>query len=70
MDDELGHGRFAQPVRLDEALVNVARAIRSVHDASAGFSPSADAEWQRYETARRFTYDCVGHHDLAPWIID
>lgn len=62
-----GYPPLSDAIRSDEALVSVARAIRAVHDASVGFTPSPDAVWQSYEIARPATYDCVGHHDLAPW---
>lgn len=62
-----GSPPLSDAVRSDSALVSVARAVRSVHDASVGFVPSPDAVWQSYEIARPSSYDCFGHHDLAPW---
>lgn len=51
----------------DRALVRVARLIREFHDAVAGFTPPADARWQRLMPAEGGDIDLIAHHDLAPW---
>jgi hypothetical protein len=52
--------------RSDEALVNVARAIRAMHDATAGFTPPEPGNWQ-YRTVIPAEIDCIGHNDLGPY---
>lgn len=54
------------PQRSDEALVNVARTIRAMHDASSGFIAPDPANWQ-YRTAFPAEIDCIGHNDLGPY---
>lgn len=54
------------PQRSDEALVNVARAIRAMHDATAGFTAPEPGRWQ-YRTVIPAEIDCVGHNDLGPY---
>lgn len=52
--------------RSDAALVNVARTIRAMHDATAGFiAPDADT-WQT-RTTTPTDIDCIGHNDLGPY---
>jgi hypothetical protein len=62
-----GYPPLTDDLRSDEALVNVARAIRRFHDAAAGFEPVDPAAWNDLEVAAPIRIDCIGHHDLAPW---
>jgi Ser/Thr protein kinase RdoA (MazF antagonist) len=66
LDGEAGYPPLSEALRSDEALVGVARAIRAMHDATAGYVPVDDA-WGGMEVAVPAAIDCVGHHDLAPW---
>jgi Phosphotransferase enzyme family len=50
----------------DARLVQVAKLIRSFHDAVTGFVPLAGARWQVLIPAEG-TCDIIAHHDLAPW---
>jgi Phosphotransferase enzyme family len=52
--------------RSDEALVNVARALRAMHDATAGFTVPEPGNWQ-YRTVIPAEIDCIGHNDLGPY---
>lgn len=52
--------------RSDEALVNVARTLRAMHDATAGFAARSTAGWQA-RTAVPAQIDCIGHNDLGPY---
>jgi phosphotransferase family enzyme len=63
---ETGYPPLSDSIRSDEALVSVAKAIRAMHDATAGFVP-VDDEWYHQEYAVPAAVDCIGHHDLAPW---
>ncbi|MGO3210173.1 MAG: phosphotransferase [Brachybacterium sp.] len=56
----------APPLRLDE-LRRVGRMIRSIHDASAGFAPSAPAPWDALLPVPEGTPDLICHGDLTPW---
>ncbi|WP_326553656.1 phosphotransferase enzyme family protein [Micromonospora sp. NBC_01813] len=49
----------------DAALRRVGKLVRDLHDAAAGFSPPADAAWQRLIPPGGA--DLIIHHDLAPW---
>ncbi len=49
----------------DDQLRRVARLIRDFHDAVAGFTPPADAQWQALIPADGD--EIISHHDLAPW---
>lgn len=62
-----GYPPLSEDIRSDEALANVARAIREVHDASRGFAMSTGAPGLSYEIAGPSEVDCIGHNDLAPW---
>jgi Ser/Thr protein kinase RdoA (MazF antagonist) len=53
-----------EPLGLD-GLRRVGALIRSLHDASEGFVPPADADWQVAIPADHD--DLIVHHDLAPW---
>jgi hypothetical protein len=46
-------------------LARVGRLIRDLHDASASFTPPADARWQLLQPSGEA--DLIIHHDLAPW---
>jgi Ser/Thr protein kinase RdoA (MazF antagonist) len=49
-------------------LVRVARLIRDLHDALAGFVPPADARWQTLvPDDSGDAGEIIAHHDLAPW---
>ena len=56
----------APPLRLDE-LRRVGRMIRSIHDASAGFAPSAPAPWDALLPVPEGSPDLICHGDLTPW---
>lgn len=69
-----GYPPLTEPLRSDDALQSVARAIRAVHDASVEFVASATAQWHSYDLAAPADnalseIDCIGHHDLAAWNI-
>jgi aminoglycoside phosphotransferase (APT) family kinase protein len=68
---ETGYPPLRDALRTDEALANVARAIRRVHDASLPLPEAAAAGlvWAPNELARPAAPDIIGHHDLAPWNI-
>ncbi len=66
---DTGYPPLSDDVRSDEALANVARAIREVHDASQGFQMSSLVPGLSYEIAGPPVVDCIGHNDLAPWNI-
>jgi hypothetical protein len=66
IEGETGYPPLSEDLRSDEALVSVARAIRRLHDATAGFEP-VSGEWNDLEVAAPVRIDCIGHHDLAPW---
>jgi Ser/Thr protein kinase RdoA (MazF antagonist) len=73
--DELGrhvveyvHGAVPMPFRPDDHLAacrRVGALIRDFHDASAEFTPPADARWN--VVIAPDAEDLVIHHDLAPW---
>ncbi len=49
-------------------LVRVARLVRDLHDALAGFTPPPDARWQTLiPDASGDGGEIIAHHDLAPW---
>lgn len=60
-----GYPPLSEDIRSDDALVNVARAIRTVHDAADDFSWSTRPH--TYDAAVPDEIDCIGHHDLTPW---
>ncbi len=66
IDGVAGYPPLSAAIRSDEALVSVARAVRRLHDATAGFEP-VDGAWHDLEVAAPVEVDCIGHHDLAPW---
>jgi Ser/Thr protein kinase RdoA (MazF antagonist) len=57
---------LSAPQRSAEALANVARAIRAMHDAASGFIAPEPGNWQ-YRTAIPAQVDCIGHNDLGPY---
>lgn len=61
-----GHPPLPAPVRSERALRSAARAVRALHDATAGFIPP-DSVWDRQEVTLPVKVDCIGHGDLAPW---
>jgi phosphotransferase family enzyme len=50
----------------DEALEDVARLVRELHDATLSFRPPPDVEWQYMVGAPR-EGEIVCHNDLSPW---
>ncbi|MFC0864806.1 phosphotransferase [Sphaerimonospora cavernae] len=52
--------------RSDEALTQVARTIRAMHDATTGFVSPEPGNWQ-YRTTIPADVDCIGHNDLGPY---
>lgn len=56
----------APPLTLGE-LGRVGRLIRSIHDASEGFAPSAPTPWEPLLPAPEGTADLICHGDLTPW---
>jgi len=52
--------------RSDEALAQVARAIRAMHDATTAFTAPEPGNWQ-YRTTIPADIDCIGHNDLGPY---
>ncbi|WP_085067218.1 phosphotransferase [Catenuloplanes japonicus] len=52
-------------VASDEAIRAVARVIRELHEAAAGFVPPADARWFALTPPDRV--EMITHNDLAPW---
>lgn len=69
VEGSVGYPPLDEAVRSEEALVDVARAIRAAHDAAAGFVPPQPDVWAPLEVATAVTVDCLGHRDLAPWNI-
>ncbi len=64
---ESAYPPLAAEVRSEETLVSLAKAIRSVHDASHSFEIRSDDVWHTMETAGPSQIDCIGHGDIAPW---
>lgn len=62
-----GYPPLGAELRSEEALANVARAIRRVHDASLPLADAEDLDWVPNELARPAEPEIIGHHDLAPW---
>ncbi len=69
LDGETGYPPLSPTQRSDTTLVNVARAVRAMHDATAGFIAPDPNGWGGYEVSVPAVVDCIGHHDLAPWNI-
>ena len=53
-------------VRADATLEGVARLLRRLHDAAAGFVPPADVAWA-FQTGAPRTGDTICHNDVGPW---
>ena len=66
IEGEAGSYPLTDAQRSEEALVNVARTIRAMHDATAGFITPAGASWQT-RTSTPTQIDCIGHNDLGPY---
>lgn len=63
-------GGFVHPhAWSDEGIVGLGRLLRSLHDATAGFVPPADAVWQPWFTRSDSPATVFGHGDLGPWNI-
>jgi Ser/Thr protein kinase RdoA (MazF antagonist) len=59
-------GKVAWPDHFSRpGLVRAAWLIRDFHDASAEFTPPADAQWRVIIPANGT--EIIAHHDLAPW---
>ncbi|WP_026257670.1 phosphotransferase enzyme family protein [Actinopolymorpha alba] len=69
IEGKTGYPPLPDAQRSDEALVEVARAIRAMHDATQGFVPVRPNAWHDQEAAVPARINCIGHHDLAPWNI-
>lgn len=54
-----------EPDWSDEALIAVARLVRELHDALAGYVPPADAVWRHPPLGRRHRSGQVAHGDLC-----
>lgn len=67
IDGETAYPPLSTAVRDDETLVNVAAAIRAMHDAAADFTPPEPGTWCSPESSAPVTVDCIGHRDLGPW---
>jgi len=57
------------PVRSEQALASVSRAIRTIHDAAAGFTPPPGGTWQTDTLAVPDPAELIGHRDLGSWNI-
>jgi hypothetical protein len=53
----------------DEAIHELGRLIRRLHDATATFRPPADAIWRPWFGREIGAPDIIGHCDAAPWNI-
>ncbi|MGK9168449.1 phosphotransferase [Inquilinus limosus] len=53
----------------DEAIHELGRLIRRLHDATASFRPSRDAIWRPWFGREVGSPDIIGHCDAAPWNI-
>jgi len=53
----------------DEAMHELGGLLRRLHDATASFSPPADAIWRPWFGRTVGTPDIIGHCDAAPWNI-
>lgn len=62
-----GYPPISGEIRSDEALINVARAIRTAHDASVSFMIEDALPWNSLEVCKPVVEECIGHGDLAPW---
>ncbi len=69
IDGDIGYPPPSDFVRSDEALVSIARAFRSMHDAAEGFVPSSPGPRYSHDVGTPDPIDSVGHGDLAPWNI-
>jgi hypothetical protein len=69
IDGETGYPPLTDAIRSDETLINIARAIRDMHDATQGFGHREQAGWNTHEISAPITINCIGHRDLAPWNI-
>lgn len=67
IEGDTGYPPLTDQIRSEECLVNVARAIRQIHDAGEDFVWEGPPIVQEVASASRV--DCIGHHDLAPWNI-
>ncbi|MET8156851.1 phosphotransferase [Sphaerisporangium sp. NPDC005289] len=51
----------------DEAIWQVGRLLRDLHNATAGFRPPPDAAWQPWWMHRTGPDSVIGHCDAGPW---
>lgn len=56
---------IAAPVLTHSALRRIGAMVRAIHDASEGFTPPAEAQWETAISAPGA--DLICHNDLAPW---
>lgn len=66
VEGEAGTYPLTAAQRSDEALVDVARTIRAMHDVTARFALPVDSVWQAH-TSVPAEIDCIGHNDLGPY---
>jgi Ser/Thr protein kinase RdoA (MazF antagonist) len=66
VDGEAGTYPLSSSQKSRDALVDVARVLRRIHDASVGFEPPVPSAWQ-YRTVIPAEVDCIGHNDLGPY---
>jgi hypothetical protein len=75
--DEAGHqrleyieGELVHPYAWsDDGVVQVARLLRELHDATGSFVPPPDAMWMPWYTHRPTADAVYGHGDVGPWNI-
>ena len=53
----------------DRGIIEVARLLRELHDATATFVPPQDAVWMPWYTHRPRVDPVIGHGDVGPWNI-
>jgi hypothetical protein len=53
----------------DNGIVEVARLLRELHDATRTFIPPPDAVWMPWYTHRPSADPVIGHGDVGPWNI-
>jgi Ser/Thr protein kinase RdoA (MazF antagonist) len=53
----------------DEAIHDIGRMLRRLHEAAASFRPPAEARWRPWFGRALGVPDVIGHGDAAPWNI-
>jgi len=51
----------------DEAIFEVGRLLRALHDATASFRPPPEATWQPWSLRSRAPDAVISHCDVGPW---